>query len=687
MIRLAVDIGGTFTDAVILDEETQTVNLSKVPSTPDDYSQGVLTSIRRLRESMSGIENFVHGTTVGTNAIIQGAFKNAALLGTEGFRDVLEIGRGNRVDMYDPFYRMPEPLIARDKRIEIHERMSSTGAAITPLDLETSRNLVRSLVDSGVNAIAVCLINSYANSTHEERLASLIRELYPSVLVSISTEITNEYNEYERTSTTVINTLLLHIMNRYLGILEEEISRIGFPGKLMLMQSNGGLMTASLARKIPVHTINSGLVGGILAVKALGSMIGIQNLIGADMGGTSFDVELVIDGRYETTPMMRIMTPKSGPDGYPLLIPAVDIHAIGTGGGSIAWIDKTGSMHVGPMSASAFPGPACYGKGGKDPTVTDANLILGRLNPGKFLGGEMKVYPELARSALKHITDYYSMDILEAAEGILKIAVPNMASAIRTMTVERGIDPRGFSMVSFGGAGPLHANLIARELQIGRTFVSTMPGNFSAWGMLTADFRRDYVLTRILSMEKLEISELEERFAKLETHAEKILLGEGISKDRMVLIRALDMRYVGQGHALTLQLPRSKFNEKIKGEIESLFDNLHLKRYLHNAPSQPKELVAIRLSSIGQMKKASLSKIKSGTIEPPSDSLQDPREVYIDGSFKKCKIYDRSRLLANNLIHGPSIIEERVSTTLLLDGYVAEVDPFGHLVISGVDSI
>jgi N-methylhydantoinase A len=682
MLRLAVDIGGTFTDAVILDEENQTVHLSKVPSTPSDYAEGVLTSIRRLQDSMVNVENFIHGTTVGTNAIIQGVFQNAALLGTEGFRDVLEIGRGNRVDMYDPFYRMPEPLIPRDRRIELRERMSSAGDVITPLDEQSSKKLIKSLVESGVNAIAVCLINSYANSAHEERVKSLIHELYPSVLVSISTEITNEYNEYERTSTSVLNTLLLHIMNRYLGILEEEISLMGFPGKLMLMQSNGGLMTASLARKIPVHTINSGLVGGILAVKALGGIIGIQNLIGADMGGTSFDVELVIDGRYETTPMMRIMSPRSGPDGYPLLIPAVDIHAIGTGGGSIAWIDKAGSLHVGPMSASASPGPASYGKGGNDPTVTDANLLLGRLNPQKFLGGEMKVYPDLARSALKKIADYYSMDVIEAAEGILKIAVPNMASAIRTMTVERGIDPRDFSMVSFGGAGPLHANLIARELQIRRTFVSMMPGNFSAWGMLTADFRRDYVQTKIVGMEKLEIGDIEERFAKMEVHAEKTMFGEGISRDRMILVRELDIRYVGQGHALTIPLPRSRFDEKIKREIESQFDDVHLNRYMHNAPLQPKELVAIRLVSIGQMKKASLTRIRSGTIEPTPDSVQNPREVYIDGAFKKCKIYDRSRLLANNVILGPAIIEERVSTTMLLDGYSVEVDPFGHLIIS-----
>jgi len=682
LYRLAVDIGGTFTDAVLLDEEGR-VQLSKIPSTPHNYAEGVLTSILRLKDSLEEVQGFIHGTTVGTNAIIQGAFKDAALLTTRGFRDVLEIGRGNRVNMYDPFYRMPEPLIARNRRIEIAGRISSKGDELEKLDSDEVRSFVRELVESGVRAIAVCLINSYANSGQEEEVRSIIKKTYPDILVSISTEITREYNEYERTSTVVLNTLLLHIMNRYLGVLEEKIASLGFPGRLMLIQSNGGLMTAALARRIPVHTINSGLVGGILAVRTLGGILGLDNLIGADMGGTSFDVELVVNGKYETTPMMRITTPTSGPDGYPLLVPAVDIHAIGTGGGSIAWIDSTGALHVGPMSASASPGPAAYGKGGTKPTVTDANLVLGRLNPENFLGGEMKVYPELSRNALKVISDQYSMDLWEAAEGILKIAIPSMASAIRTMTIERGIDPREFAMVSFGGAGPLHANSIARELEIKRIIVSTMPGNFSAWGMLTADFRRDYVQTFIMSLEKLDLGNLEHRFSKMEAEARKTMIEEGISEGNLILIRELDVRYVGQGHALTLPLfGQILQDENYLAELEKKFDELHLGRYLHNAPEQPKEIVALRLASIGKTSKATLPRIKSGTQEPPPDSINPTREVYLDGSFKKCKIYDRTRVLANNRVSGPAIFEESVSTTLLLEGYSAEVDHFGHLVIA-----
>jgi len=684
MFRLAVDIGGTFTDAVLMDEEGHhPVLLSKIPSTPHDYSEGVVNSILRLKSSMDNIESFIHGTTVGTNAIIQGTFKDAALLTTRGFRDVLEIGRGNRVNMYDPFYRMPEPMIPRDRRIEIGGRVNSRGIETEKLDVDDLKYKVRSLIENGVKALAICLINSYANSSHEEEAKRIIEENFPSVQVSISTEITKEYNEYERTSTVVLNALLLHIMNRYLVDLEEKIAFLRFPGKLMLIQSNGGLMTSFLARKIPVHTINSGLVGGILAVRTLGRILGLDDLIGADMGGTSFDVELVIGKNYETTPMMRIKTPSSGPDGYPILIPAVDIHAIGTGGGSIAWIDATSALHVGPMSAAASPGPAAYGRGGTEPTVTDANLVLGRLEASNFLGGEMRVNPEFAKTAVKKISDYYSMDLLEAAEGIIKIAAPSMASAIRTMTVERGIDPRDFVMVSFGGAGPLHANLIARELQINRVIVSTMPGNFSAWGMLTADFRRDYVQTFIMNLEKLDLNDLEGRFSKIESEARKTMTDEGISESNMLFVREVDIRYLGQGHALTISLSTTALqdNDYVE-EIDRRFDELHLQRFMHNAPKQAKEIVALRVASIGRTKPSSLSTIKTGSVDPAQDAMKPSRDVYIDGSLKSCKIYDRDRLLANNRIFGPAVIEERVSTTLLLERYVAKVDSYGHLLIT-----
>jgi N-methylhydantoinase A len=352
MLRLAVDIGGTFTDAVILDEENRQISLSKVPSTPSDYSDGVTNSIRKLLTSMNDVESFTHGTTVGTNALIQGKVGKTGLLTTRGFRDILEIGRGNRVEIYDPFYKPPAPLIDRDKRLEVDERMGTDGKVLKPLDMtQASESLIR-LAVLGVEAIAVSLINSYANSSHEEALRELARKISPSAYVTISTEISREYNEYERTSTVVINASLLQLMDSYLRALENSAEGMGYRGKIMLMQSNGGVMTSTLARRKPVHTINSGLVGGVIAVRTLSEVLGMKDLIGADMGGTSFDVELVVGGTYETTPVMKIQTPRSGFDGYPLQIPAVDIHAIGAGGGSVAWIDEADALHVGPMSAA-----------------------------------------------------------------------------------------------------------------------------------------------------------------------------------------------------------------------------------------------------------------------------------------------------------------------------------------------
>ena len=441
-------------------------------------------------------------------------------------------------------------------------------------------------------------------------------------------------------------------------------------------------MTATMARQKPVHTINSGLVGGIIAVKALSSVLGFSNVIGADMGGTSFDVEMIVDGNYEATPMMRIMTPKSGPAGYPLLIPAIDLHAIGAGGGSIAWIDNAGALHVGPMSSAASPGPACYGRGGKKPTVTDANLILKRLDAKYFLGGDMKVYPELSNQAVKEIADGYGMEMCEAAEGIIKIVVSNMAGAIRTMTIGRGIDPREFAMVAFGGAGPLHAALIADELDIKHIVISSMPGNFSAWGMLMTDLRRDYVQTHVETLTHLGMSVLASMFEKMENTALKTIQEEAVPIEESQLLRAVDVRYEGQGHALSIMIPNGRLTGNDKLVLEKNFDDAHLKRYLHNAPGEPKEIVALRLTAIGSMKRATLPRIKKGDNDPTNDARKGRREIYLKGTFRQCEVYDRDKLLANNTIIGPAIVEERTSTTLLLPDQLMRVDDYGNLLLS-----
>lgn len=684
-LRLAVDIGGTFTDAVILDEQNQKVLLSKVPTTPPNYTDGVINSIKKLIQSMDAVESFTHGTTVGTNALIQETLADTGLLTTKGFRDILEIGRGNRVEIYDPYYKPPPPPIPRNRRLEIEERIRTDGQYQVPLNIKQSSEAVDSLATMGVDAIAICFINSYVNDENEKRVKELIKTKYPQLYVTISSEISREYNEYERTVTAVVNASLLPIMVKYLSSLENAIQSLGYRGRLMIMQSNGGVMTSLTAKLKPIHTINSGLVGGIIAVKSLSDILGLKGLIGADMGGTSFDVELVINGDYETAKMMKVRTPHSGFDGYPLLIQAVDIHAIGTGGGSVAWIDEVGALHVGPRSAQARPGPACYGHGGTEPTVTDANMVLGRLNPDYFLGGQMKIYPNLAKKSVQQIADNFGMDMYEAAEGILKISVTNMAGAIRTMTVMRGIDPREFSMVSFGGAGPIHAALIARELSIPKVIVSTMPGNFSAWGMLMTDIRHDYAQTYLADLEDLNMEKLTEFYEKIEQDALKSLNEQDIPAERVKFVRGLDVKYMGQGHAITLVVPDRKLIPEDRIRLAKDFDEAHLARYLHNAPEMRKETVSLRVEAIGLMNKAKLPKIQTGNKEPPATAKKPSREIYIDGKFRSCTVYERSKLLATNIIRGPSVIEEVASTTMLLDGQTLQVDEYGHLVITELE--
>ena len=492
VFRVGIDIGGTFTDIVVLDESGR-LALAKTPSTPKDYSEGFLEAIRKAEVPVDEIEFFAHGTTVCINAIIQGNLPTTGLITTRGFRDVLEIGRGNRVNVFDPFYKYPTALIPRRLREEVTERVLHDGSVRIPLSEAESAEAVRRLRDSGAVSIAVCLLHSYANPDHEERVKAVVSRDFPSAFVTASHEVSRKYYDYERMCTTAFNASLMPLLGRYLTALEAELRKRMFKHELHIMQSNGGVMTATVAKRIPVMTINSGLVGGIIAVRTLSRLLGFPNVIGADMGGTSFDVELVLDHEFQMRELMNIETPRSGPSGYPILTPTAEIHAIGAGGGSIAWVDEAGDLHVGPRSAASEPGPACYGKGGTEPTVTDANVVLERLNPGYFLGGEMSIYPELSRKAVGKIADRYGMKMEEAASGILKIVVTNMAGAINTMTVKRGIDPRELRMISFGGAGPLHCNLIQRELQIPEAVITTMPGNTSAWGMLMTDLRHDYV--------------------------------------------------------------------------------------------------------------------------------------------------------------------------------------------------
>jgi N-methylhydantoinase A len=680
MTRLAVDIGGTFTDAVILDDRGG-IQFSKVPSTPEDYSGGLLNSIDKLQVDLEQVEFFAHGTTTCLNALVMGKLAKTGLLTTKGFRDVLEIGRGNRIEIYNLFYKYPPALVPRAMRLEVGERTLSDGSVHAPLNTTDAMNAIRKLRKVGAQAVAICLIHAYANPQHEQELRDMVTREYPDAVVCASHELSREYYEYERTCTTVINAGLMPLFGKYLTSLEQELGKRKFHHELYIMQSNGGITTSTVAKTQPVMAINSGLVGGIIAVRELAQLLDYPDVIGADMGGTSFDVELVMGGDFQLRQMMRVETPKSGPDGYPILVPTVDLYYIGAGGGSVAWIDGAGALHVGPQSNGASPGPACYGKGGDEPTVTDANVVLGRINPSYFLGGDMEIYPELSRGAIGRIADSCGMDLMEAAAGIIRIVVSNMAGAIHTTTTKKGIDPRHLRMISFGGAGPLHSNLIQQELQIPEVVVTTIPGNTSAWGMLLADVKHDYVQSHVERLDTAEATKLEKLYQEIEQQARRVLVREGVPNERMQLFRSMDIRYLGQGHALTVPLLQNELVEGAKTKLGAMFDDQHLRTYLNNAPQERKEIVALRLMAIGLEQKVTIPEVKMGSRNPERSALKEQRDVFIDNQYVGCPIYERAKLRAKNLIEGPAVIEETASTILVLPDYQAQINRYGHCVI------
>ncbi len=681
MRRLSVDIGGTFTDAVYVDDERDELLFDKAASTPGDYAEGLVDSLERLSGKIPEVEFFVHGTTVCLNAILQGKLAKTGFVTTRGFRDILELQRSNRPEIYDPFYTKPQPLIPRYLRFEVGERMRYDGTVIEPLDTDGLRVIAAQLAAHAVEAVGICFLHSYANDAHERAAADLIRSLLPGVDVTTSTEVAREWREYERSSTAAFNAGLLPIIRTYLDSLEGRMRGLGFDHDMYLMQSNGGITTSNLARERPVLTLNSGIVGGVIGTKSLAAELGIRNAIGTDMGGTSFDVSIIVDGDYRAQPMLSISTPASGDHTYPILMPTLDTHAIGAGGGSIAWIDQGGGLHVGPISAGADPGPAGYGHGGREATVTDANIVLGRLRPATFLGGRFTIYPELSAESVERVADQVGADLQRTAEGIVTIAVTNMANAIRTMTVDRGIDPRDFTLVSFGGAGSLHASLIARELGIPTVVVPPSPGNFAAWGLLCADVKHDYYQTFVAPLDNVDLSRLEREFGELEEMARATLQREGLAEHSMTFMRAMDLRYLGQGHALTVPVPSGHLNGPDRDLIASRYDDMHLQTYLHNAPEERKEIVALKLTGLGVIRSPRWGRLPRADGEVTRARVA-VRPVYLGERWIDTAIYTRVLLMAGDEIDGPAVVEEEASTTLVLPTQNLRVDDRGALFLT-----
>jgi N-methylhydantoinase A len=622
----------------------------------------------------------IHGSTVVINAIIERNGAKTALITTKGFRDVYEIGRINRPESFNPRFRKHRPLVPREDIFEVTERRLADGTVRTAFDEQEAREVARMIKDEGFEAVAVLFLHSYRTPEHEIRMCEILRETAPKLFLSASHELSREYREYERTSTVAANAYVGPIVSQYLADLERRLQDHKFTGNLMIMQSNGGLSDVEMARRQCIQMMESGPAGGVVGTMALCELLDLEAAIAFDMGGTTAKACVIRRGEPSLSPDYFI---GGYNEGLAIRIPVLDIVEVGTGGGSIAWLDEGGGLHVGPRSAGAEPGPASYGRGGTEPTVTDANVILGRLSPERFLGGEMRLDRSAAERALsERLARPLNVTLERAASGTLQVATSAMANAVRHVTLERGLDPRDFTLIAYGGGGPLHSASVAKELSIRRIVIPYAPGHFSALGMLMADLRRDYVQTLFVRMDDLEMFELEDHFKKLEAEGRQALEASGIPADRIVFERAADMRYVGQEHAVAVRMPVNVGDEAARAEIKRLFDEAHDLRYSHSAPEESADIVSLRVSAIGRLGKPQFAKIPQGEATPPAAARRGQRPVIFEGvGAVQAPIFERSKLLQGNVIEGPAVIEEAASTTVVEPGDRVTVNEYGHLVM------
>jgi N-methylhydantoinase A len=680
-MRIASDIGGTFTDLVYHAERTGELGLAKASTTPDDLARGVLDTIDRARLDVVGTEFFVHGSTVIINALTERTGARTGLITTRGFRDVLEIGRANRPDIYNFYFRKLEPFVPRHLRLEVRERVSYKGEVLEPLDEEDVREAVRRLKKEGVEAIAICFLHSYANATHEQRALAIARKEAPDLAITASCDVTRQWREYERTNTAVLNAYVQPAAARYLGTLEQSLAHLGMrPETLHVMQSNGGTATFQQGKITPIRLVESGPVAGVIGAIAIGRLVGDENIISLDIGGTTAKSSLVQRGVVRTTTEYKIEWTPTSP-GYPIMAPVVDVVEIGAGGGSIAWIDKAGALKVGPRSAGAVPGPACYGKGGTEPTVTDANLLAGRINPDYFLGGEIKVDVEAARRAMQRIAEPFGLSDVEAALGVIRLANSNMDNLLRLVSVRRGFDPREFSLVAFGGGGSMHATALARRLHVNKVIVPVAPAVFSAWGMLMTDLRVDLVQTAIARTDRMTSGAMMEILKQLEREALDYFEHERIGPDRVVTQRFADMRYLGQEHTVRVPLPGGELSGDSMREVEERFGSLHEQHYTFRLDASPVEFVNFHLTAFGTVEKPGLRRL-----EPDGGrghrAGKGEREVDFDELGRhRSAVYERALLGAGAQVDGPAVVEEPAASTVLFPGDRLTVDDYGNLII------
>ena len=668
MLWVGVDVGGTFTDAVVFDDETLAISYGKVPSTPANPTEGVVDALAALNVELADVGRFVHGITIGTNAILEQKGATVWMLVTKGFRDVLEIARTNRPILYNIKTLKPPPIVPRTHSIEIDERLMYDGTIRVPLNVSDVRAAAKKIPVGDDIAVAICFLHSYAHPEHEEQAARMLSESRPDTFVCTSSSVLSQFREYERFNTTALNAYIGPLMKSYLNGLKAGLSARGYANEVYIMTSNGGVSTAERATRLPISTVLSGPAGGVAATVHLGHLLGIENLITYDMGGTSTDVCLIEGLQIPVTNEQKIAE-------YANRTPQIEINAVGAGGGSIGWLDAGDILMVGPQSAGADPGPACYGQGGDDPTVTDANLVLQRLRPGSRLAGHIALDEAKAVAALAPIMKQLDLDAASLADGIVRIAVARMVTAIKQISIAKGFDPRDFALCAYGGAGPMHATLIADELEIPQVLIPLGPGNFAAFGSLISDIRQDYVLTRTAQVLQATFDDIDALFMRLEEEGRANLTHEGVDAKDIHIRRSLGMRYLGQSWELEVEVPATV---RTIEELNAAFHDVHERRFGHKG-GDATEIVNFRIAAIGRVAKPALP---AWTVTGDVQQAEiETRSVFFDSAFTDTPIFLRDQLPLEAIMAGPAIIDESGSTTVLPPAWQARVLEFGHLLL------
>jgi N-methylhydantoinase A len=680
--RVTVDTGGTFSDFVYLNEDTGDVSISKVPSTPDDPSRAILQGIETLLGkgvAAGDISFFCHGTTVGTNALLEGKGVRTGLLVTEGFRAIYPVGEQARpygAPIFDVMFDKPPMLVPQSLTGEVRERVDFRGNVLVPLDEAALRDTVRGLRGEAIESLAVCLLFSFLHPEHEARVREIVAEEMPDCSISLSSDIVPQIREYHRLSTTVINAYLQPILARYIAQLERRLNGAGLTTRQKyIMQSNGGTASFATAARKAVTTVLSGPAGGVTAGAYACRMTGLKNIITFDMGGTSCDVALIKDGEASIANRGKI-------EGRDLAVPMMDINTVSAGGGTIARVDRFGMLQVGPDSAGAMPGPACYGRGGEMPTITDCNLVLGHLSEDNFLGGKMRLDSAAARRAVESkVAHPLNMGALEAAEGIVRIIDVKMEEAIKAISTMRGHDLRDFMLLAFGGAGPVHSSRIARELGMAGMIVPLYPGVYSAIGLIMSDVKHDYVQSRLGQLAALTPEEVNDVFSRLEDTAAAELHDDGFGKGSIRIQRALDMRYAGQGYEITMPCGDAPLRNGGLATLREQFDAQHKSMFGHNAPEEPVEIVSYRVRGVGLVPPVEMPTFKrAGTTL--DDARREVRRVRMDGEDIDCPVYQRERLDVGLTLAGPAILDQFDCTTVIYTGQTARVDEYKNLIVT-----